>query len=158
MADPPRFLNLRLGWTLLTHVLVMAAVAAAMAQTQPAAQELAQIQQRLMRAWIDRDRSYVDSVLAPDWTTTDVSGRVLTKAQIMREVFESDDRRVESGTIDEVKVRLLGDDTAVVTGRTVAVGSHQGARATVTLRFTDVFVKRDGRWQAVASQGTLIAP
>lgn len=129
-----------------------------MAAQDPApADELVQIQQRLMRAWIDRDRPYVESVLASDWTTTDTGGRVLTREEIMRQAFESDDRRVESGAIDDVTVRLFGE-TAVVTGRTIAVGTYKGARATARLRFTDVFVKRDGRWQAVASQGTIIAP
>jgi ketosteroid isomerase-like protein len=137
-------------------ILLFAAVLAAI-QVVPPSEELAQIQQRLMRAWVERDRAYIDSVLAADWTTTDPSGHVLTKADIMRQAFESDDRRVESGTIDDVRVRLFGD-TAVVTGRTMAVGSYKGARGAATLRFTDVFVKRDGRWQAVASQGTLIAP
>jgi hypothetical protein len=134
-------------------------VAAGAASQAPAPEEeLAQIEQRLMRAWVDGDRALVERTLAFDWTTTDTTGRVLTKDQVMQEVFDSRDRRVEAATIDDVKVRLLGDGTAVVTGRTVAVGSYQGTRATVTLRFTDVFIKRDGRWQAVASQGTLIAP
>ena len=57
-----------------------------------------------------------------------------------------------------MRVRLLGDNTAVVTGRTAAVGSYKGKPAAVSLRFTDAFVKRDGRWQAVASLGSLIAP
>ena len=137
--------------------IVLALGVALAGQAPDAVQELAQIQQRLMRAWVDRDRAYVDHVLAADWTTTDTTGHVLTKAQVMREAFGSLERRIESGTIDEVKVRLFGD-TAVVTGHTVAVGSYKGTRATVTLRFTDVFVRRNGRWQAVASQGTLIAP
>jgi len=37
------------------------------------------------------------------------------------------------------------------------VFSLAGKKASVTKRFTDVFIKRDGRWQAVASQGTQIA-
>jgi hypothetical protein len=29
---------------------------------------------------------------------------------------------------------------------------------TIRLRFTDVFIRRDGRWQVVASQATRLAP
>lgn len=143
----------------MTPILVVLAAVVTMGQApaMDATEELAQIQQRLMQAWVDRDRAYVDRTLAPDWTTTDTTGHVLTKAQVMQEAFGSLERRIESGTIDEVKIRLFGD-TAVVTGHTVAVGSYKGTRASVNLRFTDVFVRRDGRWQAVVSQGTLIAP
>ena len=83
------------------------------------------------------------------------AGRVLTKAQVIEEGFESGVRKIESGTIDEVKVRLFGD-VAVVTGRTLAVGSYQGNSFSVRLRFTDVCVKRGDGWQVVASQGTLL--
>jgi uncharacterized protein (TIGR02246 family) len=141
----------------MTILLVAVAALAAMAQNRSPVDELVQLQQRLMRAWIDGDRAYVESVLASDWTTTDVSGQVLTRATVLREVFESRDRRIESGRIDDVKVRMLGDEAAVVTGRTAAVGTYKGQRGNMTLRFTDVFVRRDGRWQAVASQGTVIA-
>lgn len=142
----------------MASVIVMLAAAAAMGQPASPAAELEEIQQRLMRAWMAHDRAYVENVIAPDWITTDTSGRVLTRAQVFAEMFDSGDRKLDSGTIDDVKVRMLGSETAVVTGRTFAQGSYKGQRVTVTLRFTDVFVKRDGRWQAVASQGTLVAP
>jgi ketosteroid isomerase-like protein len=117
--------------------------------------ELNQIQQRLIKAWVSKDRATINSILADDWVVTDPGGRVLTKAQVMVE-FDSGERQLESGAIDEVKVRLFGD-VAVVTGRTAATGSYQGNRVSVKMRFSDVFVKRNGRWYAVASQATLIA-
>ena len=129
----------------------------AVGQAPSATDELTQIQHRLMKAWIDGDREYVDRTLASEWTTTDTTGHVLTKAQVMQEAFGSDVRRIESGAIDDIKVRLLGD-TAIVTGHTTAVGIYKGSKVTANLRFTDVFIKREGRWQAVASQGTMITP
>ena len=65
-------------------------------------------------------------------------------------------RRIESGSVDDLNIRTFGD-VAIVTGRSVLAGSYQGERASVVQRFTDVFVRRDGRWQAVASQGTQVA-
>ena len=56
-----------------------------------------------------------------------------------------------------MKVRLYGDSTAVVTGRTV-VTTSAATPQTVRLRFTDVFVRRTGRWLIVASHGTLLQP
>jgi ketosteroid isomerase-like protein len=63
---------------------------------------------------------------------------------------------VTSLVVDEVTVDLFGT-TAVVRGRTVATGTDKGLAIDVQLRFTDVFLKRDGAWQAVASHASLIA-
>ena len=54
--------------------------------------------------------------------------------------------------IDDIAVRAFGD-TAVVTGRTTAATGGPSP-VSVTLRFTDVFIRRAGRWQAVASHAT----
>lgn len=118
-------------------------------------EQLNQLEQRLIKAWLDGDRETVEALLSDDWTVIDPGGRVLTKSQVIEEGFESGVRKLESGTIDEVQVRLLGD-VAVVTGRTQATGSYEGTSVSVKLRFTDVCVKRDNGWQVVASQATLI--
>jgi ketosteroid isomerase-like protein len=118
-------------------------------------EELNELEQRLVKAWIDEDRETVNAILADDWSVIDPGGQVLNKAQVLKEGFESGVRKIESGTIDEVQVRLYGE-VAVVTGRTNANGSYQGNSFSVWLRFTDVCVKRGDGWQVVASQGTLI--
>jgi uncharacterized protein (TIGR02246 family) len=115
------------------------------------------LEERLARAWVERDRPFIDGLLAPDWTVTDPSGRVLTKQQVLDETFSSTERRIESMTIDDMAVRFVGD-VAIATGRTRATGSYRGQAASVVLRFTDVLARRDGRWQVVASQGTMVAP
>jgi ketosteroid isomerase-like protein len=116
---------------------------------------LREIQKRLAKAWIEGDREFIELVLADDWRVTDLTGRVLSKVEVLAEAFGSDERRVESMEITDLSVRPFGD-WAIVTGRTAAAGEYRGERAEVALRFTDVFVNRDGRWQAVASQATLI--
>jgi ketosteroid isomerase-like protein len=126
----------------------------AAAQARDDVETLSEIEQRLARAWVSRDRATIDAILAPEWSVTDASGRVLTKHQVLAESFDNADRRVDAMTIDDVRVRVFGD-AAVVTGRTRATGSYRGSSATVVLRFTDTFVRRDGRWQAVASHGSL---
>ena len=45
---------------------------------------------------------------------------------------------------------------AIVTGRTQMAGTYLGQKMDVTLRFTDVFVRRDGEWKCIASQGTFV--
>lgn len=60
-------------------------------------------EQRIAKAWVDRDRSALDAILAPEWSVTDASGRVLTKAQVLDEAFASTERRIDSMAIDDVR-------------------------------------------------------
>jgi len=70
------------------------------------------------------------------------------------------------GVFEDTKVRFVaGGEVAIVTGvvvtRPVAqpkVGAASGAAAVRYSRFTDVFVWRDGRWQAVTGQETHFTP
>lgn len=117
---------------------------------------LKEIQQQLAAAWVARDRDAIERLVAPDWVVTHVAGQRLTRSDVLRDMLESDATRIESMTADEVEVRLFGE-TAVVTGRTHARGVQSGATFDVSLRFTDVFVRRSDHWQAVASHATLIS-
>src|ERR1044071_3166641 len=116
---------------------------------------LREIEKRLAAAWVEGDRLFIEQTLADDWSVTDLTGQVLTKPEVLKEVFGSGNRQVVSMQINDINVRPFGD-WAIVTGRTNAAGEYQGEVAQVTLRFTDVFVHRDGRWQVVASQATLL--
>jgi ketosteroid isomerase-like protein len=116
---------------------------------------LREIEERLAAAWVENDRLFIEQTLADDWSVTDLTGQVLTKAQVLKEVFDSGNRQIVSMQIDDINVRPFGD-WAIVTGRTNAAGEYEGEVAQVTLRFTDVFVYRNGRWQVVASQATLL--
>jgi ketosteroid isomerase-like protein len=124
-------------------------------QTGEVAKELAQIEQKIVRAWLEGDRKTIESILAPDWSVIDLTGRLLTRAQVLQELG-SGERKIESGSVDDLNVRMFGN-IAIVTGRSVLTGTYQGNRVSVVQRFTDVFAKREGGWQVVASQGTQVA-
>ena len=127
----------------------------ASSQTGDVAKELAQIEQKIVKAWLEGDRKTIESILAPDWSVIDLTGRLLTRAQVLQELG-SGERKIESGSIDDLNVRTFGN-IAIVTGRSVLTGTYQGNRVSVVQRFTDVFAKREGGWQVVASQGTQVA-
>ncbi len=123
--------------------------------TESDIQQLKRIQQQLAAAWVARDRDTIERLVAPDWIVTHVGGQRLTRPDVLRDMLESSATRIESMTVDDVDVRPFGD-TAVVTGRTHARGVQSGAAFDVTLRFTDVFVRRSDEWQAVASHASLV--
>lgn len=122
-----------------------------------AASTLIALEQQLAAAWVGGDRAFIEELLAPEWTVIDITGRVLTRDDVLEETFGSADRSILSMDVDDMEVRLLGT-VAIVRGRTRATGSYRGEAASVTLRFTDVFHDRDGRWTIVASQGTAVPP
>lgn len=65
---------------------------------------------------------------------------------------------LDSLELSDLRVRIEGN-TAVVTGVNSSKGrDEKGLPFDRRSRFTDVFVKRDGRWQVLATQGTVIAP
>ena len=119
------------------------------------ATELGLIEEQLAASWVEGDHKYHERVLAEGWSVIDPSGNILTKADVLREAF-SGDRKITTGRIDQISVRDFGD-WAIVTGRNQMAGTYQGQEMDVKLRFTDIFVRRDGEWKCVASQGTFIS-
>lgn len=71
-------------------------------------------------------------------------------------VFAQDDPST-SFAIDEMRVQALGAgrDAAVLTARLITLRRSDGA-VLVTQRFTHAYAWRDGRWQIVAAQGTVV--
>jgi ketosteroid isomerase-like protein len=123
----------------------------------PDVTRLRKIQQELSAAWASRDRAAIERLVAPDWSVTHIAGQRLTRDDVFEMMFGGEVTQSEPSTVDEVEVRLFGD-AAVITGRTHSRGSQTGVPYDITLRFTDVFVRRGDQWQAVASHATQIAP
>jgi ketosteroid isomerase-like protein len=116
---------------------------------------LTDLQQQLASAWVAGDRVAIERIIAPEWTVTGPDGQVSTRADVLREVFETRTHRISSLAVDDVRVRVFGD-AAVVTGRTRGRGQSGNTPYDVEIRFTDMFVRRDGRWQAVASHASVV--
>ena len=116
-----------------------------------AEQEIRQVEGKRREALLRSNTTALDEIFADDYIVTNQSGQVQTKAQMMS-ALKSGALKFESVVEDDVSVRVYGR-AAVVTGR--ATSKHEG-RDTTQVRFTRVYVKRQGRWQAVAYQVTRI--
>jgi ketosteroid isomerase-like protein len=106
-------------------------------------------------ALVNADTATIDRIEAPDWTLTDENGNLLTKAQTDAEL-KAGDYKATSFKNDEVKVRVYGD-TAIVSGLETEKSTYKGKESSGQYRFTDVFIKRDGVWKAVASHESKVA-
>ncbi len=118
-------------------------------------QELVKLENSWKEAVIRRDAAALQRLYADEYLSTDQEGMVWNKAQDI-DIDTKGVSRLASYKLDDVKVRLYGD-VAVVTGHNSSKGTLHGNAASGQSRFTDVFVKRDGRWQCVASQATPVA-
>ena len=114
--------------------------------------ELGALVQRYNDAQVKRDRRTLETLWADDYLYTHSNGAVMNKAQDIADTM-SGDMTWTAARLDDLRVRVYGD-VGIVTGRLTMEGTAKqyasGAR-----RFTDIFVKRDGRWQLVGGQTTL---
>ena len=140
------------------QIFALTAVVVVAAALQPApgseVAEFRQIAQNLATAYLRGDRAFVDAVLTDDWTSTDYRGRIWTKANVLA-MFDGGRPPMTKAEIEVDRVRLLGD-VAIVTGRSVSAGVVDGRAVTITQRYIDVYVRQDGRWRIVTSQGTQV--
>jgi ketosteroid isomerase-like protein len=115
---------------------------------------------RLERSWNEavyrKDVAFIDSILADEFIATYDDGSRGDKAKEMALVAEFN-QQVESAIQDEFTVKVYGD-TAVVWFTLRLVGTKQGQRSELTLRYTDVWVMRDDRWLCVSTQSTRVNP
>jgi ketosteroid isomerase-like protein len=135
------------------------------AADEPGAErEIRGLEAQLARAVVHPDRALYDRLLADDFTHTSHSGAFKSRAEWMGEDKFGDNAAPRPGRtsyeafeVDDLAVRVYGD-TAVATGRTTPKGvDAKGQPIRGRYRFLRVWVKRHGRWQAVAFQGTRIA-
>jgi ketosteroid isomerase-like protein len=111
--------------------------------------EVLAVEHAWMQAYLDDDVTALDSILANDYTLTDSTGGVSTKAD---DLANARTHRVHFDAYDtsDLHVRVWGD-TAVVTGRSQIRGTARGHTFAHDITFTDTLAHIDGRWRAVAA-------
>ncbi|HEX5387702.1 MAG TPA: nuclear transport factor 2 family protein [Gemmatimonadales bacterium] len=107
----------------------------------------------LEHTWLHaQDAATLDRILAPDFVHPVASGGFLTKAQHIAWVVGHPRPASTRVGFESLTVRLYGD-AAVANG---AVMARPVAGRPVRTVFTDVFVRRGGRWQAVNAQENFV--
>ena len=118
-------------------------------------EEVTRLNRRWMEAYVRRDTAFLEQYLADDYVSTFPDGTVLDK-QGEIESLKSGDIALTEMTPSEMNVRTY-DGAAVITGRSTIKAKVKGEKVSGEYRFTDVWIKQDNRWLAVASQVTRIA-
>jgi ketosteroid isomerase-like protein len=118
-------------------------------------QAITKLEEEWAAALVKKDFTVIDRVTAPDWTLTAPDGQMQTKAQTDADL-KSGVLKFESVKFSDLKFKIYGD-TAVVFGISKEKVSYKGEDMSGEYRFTDVFVKKNGNWQCVATHVTKIA-
>jgi ketosteroid isomerase-like protein len=115
-------------------------------------QELINLEKDFEKAVVSNDVDAIGRFLTDDWVIVDPNGEIIDKARFLG-VIKSGTLTHELMESEDVIVRNYGKG-AVVTALTKSKGKFAGQEFTTQERATDVFVRRNGRWQCVFSQLT----
>ena len=117
-----------------------------------AEEELLKLEKAFAEAIVKNDLEGIGRLVTDDWIIIDPNGEIVDRARFF-EVIKSGALTHEMMESEDFRVRVYGD-SAVVTGVTRTKGKFMGQEFSTQERATDVFVKRDGRWQCVLTHLT----
>ena len=133
---------------LLVPVLLAAVVAGPARGDEPDAKKaVGDFSKQITDTMVKGDAAALKTMLSDDWRVTTPDGGTHDKAETLA--------AMKAGTLkylvmdkSKVEVRVYGDE-AVVTGTIRAKYAVDGKEQTATDLYTEVFVKKDGKWQFV---------
>jgi len=121
-------------------------------KTGEAEQELLTLEKAFAEAIVQNDLEDIGGLVTDDWIVIGPDGEIVDRARFF-EVIKSGALTHDMMESEDFRVRVYGD-SAVVTGVTRTKGKFMGQEFSTQERATDVFVKRDGRWQCVLTHLT----
>jgi hypothetical protein len=135
-----------------------AAAVPAVRDTARAREDVLRLQNEVVQGWVRGDRAPAERILAEEYVGVGVDGSRVTKAQEVANARRDSAAgfALEGARLDTATARVY-DDVAVAHATGTLRGRMGAQPFTHRFRTTDVFVWRDGRWQAVSSHSTRIA-
>jgi ketosteroid isomerase-like protein len=115
-------------------------------------EELLKLERAFADAMIKNDLESIGRIVADDWIIVDPNGEIVDRTRFF-EVIKSGALTHDIMESEDFRVRVYGE-SAVVTAITSTKGKFMGQEFSTRERATDVFVKRDGRWQCVLTHLT----
>ncbi len=116
-------------------------------------QAVMQIEREWAAVSAKNDLAGLDKILATEYANN-TDGRITPKKELLAKV-KGGATKTASAEAGEMKVLVLGD-TAIAHGLWMEKSTIDGKDTSGTYRYTDTFIKRDGRWQAVTTYSTKV--
>jgi uncharacterized protein (TIGR02246 family) len=111
------------------------------------------VEQQVMAA---RDAAKLRALYAADFTRTHTTGKVDGRDARVVSLLAGEPV-IELARVEELTIRVLHPDTAILTGRS-PIARSDGTGGTRDVRWMQVFVRTEGEWRLAASQATGVAP
>jgi len=119
--------------------------------------EITRVEEEWANASSRHDAAALERILADEFISVGSKGDSHNKAQDIEEL-KADSATYEYSTPYDLEIRSYGS-MAIVIGRTKEKGHYPSGRQFINeYRWTDVFAKRQGRWQCVAAQVASLPP
>ena len=126
------------------------------ASASPAATTVEAAITQLERDWaaaiVKKDGPALDRLLADEFNGTSATAHTFPKSVAVNEL-KSGKYVVESMVLDEISVNVYGDMAVAFTSQKEK-SQYAGKDTSGHYHFTDVWAKKGGRWQVVASHGS----
>ncbi len=122
---------------------------AALTETQAT---VAQLEHDWVKAIVDKDAAALERLLANDFNGTSPSAHTYTKTVAISDVVDAK-FAADKMELDEVAVNDYGDMAVAFTSQQ-ETSRYDGSDTSGHYHYTNVWQRRDGRWQVVASHGT----
>ena len=148
-----------------SRALVLTTVAALLSFSQIAARasDNAKVERQILKTLEQRSQAQIlgdfptlERLMADECTYTHASSQTQNKAEFIGDL-KSGKRVYKALKNTDLHVLVYGH-TAVLTGRTAISAVNDGKNTEVSIKFLEVYEKRNGQWQMVAHQSTRIAP
>jgi ketosteroid isomerase-like protein len=107
-----------------------------------------------MNAVKDKNAEELSKIEAPDYQFIMPDGKTRGRPE---DIAAMKDSSYTEASVSGLEVRIFGN-TAIVTGLAHIKGTENGKDISGDYRFTDVFVNRNGDWQAVNTESTKVTP
>jgi uncharacterized protein (TIGR02246 family) len=114
-------------------------------------QQIVQLFEDGDRALIAVDVPELSRIYADDYVQYDESGEIITKSDLIESLVSRKTRLIAMISTGR-RIRILRDDVAIVHGSEDDIVEQAGRRFPARYFYMDVVVKRNGKWQIVASQ------
>jgi len=119
-------------------------------------EEIRSIEAERRRAMVAGDMQSLERIVDPDALYVHTHTLSETGSEFL-ELVRNGTYRYSDVRQDEMSIRLLGSDVAIVTGRTILDAIlPSGAGKTVDGRSVVIWAKRGGQWRMLHYQGTMV--
>jgi hypothetical protein len=143
-----------LNFKLLVIIFILLQSSGLVAQQPTAEQQIQEASKVYEQALTQKNELLLKSILADNFILTTASGKVLTKKDMMLNLTK-EGTKYDKFESSEVRISVL-NDAAIETGKVHTVGIRAGKKIAETTRYTDFWIKIQGKWLLLAEHSSFI--